>query len=132
MESERLYRGIFYGGGGWNLLASIPTAFLISTLPSMLQIEAPRYPVFIYFNLMTMVLFAFVHFTVARNLGTARPYVKILVWSKMLTVVVFVAGIIFMRMPAALIEFLAPAISIDLILGAIFWRYLVFSAKQTA
>lgn len=132
MESERFYRGVFYAGSGWNFLTSIPTMFLVGTLPAMIQIEAPRYPLFIYFNLMTMFMFGCVQFAVARHLSVARPFVKILVWSKMLTVLTFVAAIVFLAMPANLTRFLAPGMFADLVFGALFWRYLVFSAKEPA
>ncbi len=130
MESERFYRGVFYAGSGWNFLASIPTAFLVGTLPAMIQIEAPHYPVFIYLNLMTVFIFGCMQFAVAKHLSVARPFVKILVWSKLLTVFIFVAAILFLAMPANLTQFLAPGIILDLVFGALYWRYLVFSAKQ--
>lgn len=129
MESEQFYRRVFYAGSGWNFLASIPTAFLVSTLPAAIQIEVPRYPIFIYFNLMTVCMFGCVQFAVARHLSAARPFVKILVWSKMLTVLIFVAAIVFLAMPTSLTGFLAPGMFVDLVFGALFWRYLVFSAK---
>ncbi len=129
MESERLYRGIFYAGSAWNFLASIPTLFLVGSLPSIIGIEAPNYPIFIYFNLMTMSMYGLVQFAVARNLGTSRPYIKILVAAKLLTVLFFVLGLLFLEMPSGLTGFLGPGIVLDLIFGILFWRYLAFSAK---
>ncbi len=130
MESERFYRGVFYAGGGWNFLMSIPMTFLVSSLPAMIQIDAPRYPIFVYFNLMTVCLFGCIQILVARNLSSSRSLVKILVWSKMLTVVVFVAGLFFLAMPPNLTNFLLPGMIIDLIFGVLFWRYLFFSSKS--
>ncbi len=129
MESERIYRGIFYAGGGWNFLASIPTIFLVGTLPGLIDIEAPNYPIFVYFNLMTMSMYGCVQIAVARNLATSRPYIKILVWAKLLTVFFFVFGLLFLSMPPNLSGFLGPGIFLDLIFGLLFWRYLVFSSK---
>jgi len=127
MESERLYRGVFFAGSAWNFIASIPTMFLVGFLPSMIQIEAPRYPIFIYFNLMTMSMYGCIQFVVAKNLNSSRSFVKILFWAKTLTVLTFVAGVVFLDMPPSLISFLAPGIVLDLIFAALFWRYLVFS-----
>lgn len=132
MENERFYRGVFYAGSGWNFLASIPTAFLIGTLPAAIQIEVPHYPIFIYFNLMTVFMFGCMQFAVARHLSVSRPFVKILVWSKMLAVLIFIAAIVFLVMPTNLTGFLAPGIFVDLVFGALFWRYLVFSANKMA
>jgi hypothetical protein len=131
MESENLYRKVFYAGCGWNFLVSIPMVFLVGSLPGMIDIDAPRYPIFIYFNLMTVFLFGCLQFTVARHLETARPYVKILAWSKILLVLVFLASVFFLAMPAALTEFLAPGMVVDLVFGLLFWRYLQFSAVKT-
>jgi hypothetical protein len=132
MESEKLYRRIFYAGCGWNVLVSVPMVFLVESLPDMLHIDAPRYPVFIYFNLMTVFLFGCLQFTVAQHLETARPYVKILAWSKILLVLVFLAAVFLLAMPEALAEFLAPGMAVDLVFGLLFWRYLRFSARKTA
>lgn len=131
MESEQFYRRVLYAGSGWNFLVSIPIVFLVNSLPAMISIEAPRYPVFIYFNLMTVFLFGCVQFVAARHLDTARPFVKILALSKILTVVVFLYAVFFLAMPAPLTEFLAPGIVVDLIFGLLFLRYLQFSARKT-
>jgi hypothetical protein len=132
MESERVYRGIFYAGSGWNFLASIPTLFLVGSLPGLIDIEAPNYPIFVYFNLITMSMYGCVQFAVARHLATSRPYVKILVWAKFLTVLCFIFGLLFLSMPPNLSSFLGPGIFLDLIFGLLFWRYLVFSSKTAA
>lgn len=132
MNNERFYRGVFYTGGAWNFLASIPTFFLVGSLPGIIGIEDPKYPIFIYFNLMTMFLFGLIHFTVVRHLATARPFVKILLWSKILTVLIFLGGILMLSMPSNLISFLAPGITLDLILGFLFWRYLFVTGASKA
>lgn len=129
MENDRFYRAVFYAGGAWNFLASIPTVFLVRSLPTMIQIDAPRYPIFVYFNLMTVCLFGFIQILVARNLRSSRSLVKILIWSKMLTIVVFVGALFFLAMPPNLTNFLLPGMVIDLIFGGLFWRFLFFSAK---
>lgn len=129
MENEGFYKKVFFVGSAWNFLASVPTFFLVGLLPGMIGIEDPKYPIFIYFNLMTMFLFGCVQFTVGRNLATARPYVKILVWSKLLTVLIFLGGLALLSMPVGLVNFFAPGMVLDLILGLLFWRYLMFSAK---
>ncbi|HWP81441.1 MAG TPA: hypothetical protein VNN76_02185 [Bacteroidota bacterium] len=121
MDTERFYRAVYYAGSGWNFLASVPTFFLVGILPAMLQIDPPLYPIFIYFNLMTMFLFGCIQFTVARNLSTSRPYVKILIWSKLLTVGIFMGGFFLLSIPRGLIEFLAPGMFLDLIFGILFW-----------
>jgi hypothetical protein len=130
MESLRLYRGIFYFGAGWNFLASVPTFLLVSSLPSMLQIEPPLYPLFIYFNLMTVFLFGCLHIVVARSMSSSRSLVVVIAWSKFLTALIFVGGLVFLSMPQPLIEFLAPGMALDLLLGAAFWRYLIFSKPE--
>jgi hypothetical protein len=135
MERERFYRAVYYAGSGWNFIASVPTFFLVSVLPAMLQIQEPLYPIFIYFNLMTMFLFGCIQFTVARNLLSSRPFVKILIWSKVLTVLIFVGGLLFLSIPRGLVEFLAPGIFLDLIFGILFWRSLGIiptAARQSA
>ena len=129
MESERFYRGVFYAGSAWNFVASVPTFFLVGSLPGMIEIDPPNFPIFIYFNLMTMFLFGCIQFTVGRNLPGARPFVKILIWSKILTVLIFIAGLILLSMPSGLISFLAPGIVLDLIFGLFFWRYLSIASK---
>lgn len=127
MENERFYRGVFYAGCVWNFLVSLPVMLLVQALPSMLKIEPPRFPIFIYFNLMTVFMFGCVQFVIARNLQTARPYVKILFWSKIFTVLVFIAGLAFLTMPPSLSGFLAPGMVVDFLFALLFWRYLVFS-----
>lgn len=127
MESSLLYQRVFYAGAIWNWAASIPIFFLVQSLPGMLHIEDPRYPIFIYFNLMTVMLFGCVQFTVARNIATTRPFIKILVWSKILTVIVFVGALFLLSTPRGLVEFIGPGMAVDLVFGLLFWRYLWFS-----
>lgn len=129
METERFYRGVFYAGSVWNFLVSLPVMFLVPALPAMLKIDAPRHPIFIYFNLMTVFMFGCLQVVIARNLHTARPYVKILFWSKIFTVLVFVYGLIFLAMPSSLSGFLAPGMAVDFVFALLFWRYLIFSGR---
>ncbi len=130
MERERFYRGVFIAGGTWNLLVAVPTFFLVHRLASMFGLEEPRYPIFIYFNLMTVAMFGFVAFYVARNLATSRGLVKILVYSKLLTFAIFGAAYFALKMPDALINLIGPGMFVDLALGMLYWRYLVLSAPK--
>ncbi len=130
MESERFYRGVFYSGSLWNFVASVPTMFLVDALPDFIGIDPPNHSIFIYFNLMTMFLFGCIQFTVARHLSEARPFVKILLWSKFLTVAVFLGSLVLLPMAAGLIEFFIPGMVIDSVFGILFLRYLFFSAKR--
>ncbi|MEX1138107.1 MAG: hypothetical protein WEB33_11490 [Bacteroidota bacterium] len=130
MESERLYRYVFYSGGIWNFIASVPTMFLVNALPGFIGIDPPNHVIFIYFNLMTMFLFGCIQFIVARHLAESRPFIKILVWSKFLTVAVFLGALAFLPMAPGLTEFLIPGMILDLVFGLLFLRYLFFSAKS--
>jgi hypothetical protein len=130
MESERFYRGVFYSGSIWNFVASIPTMFLVNALPGMIGIEPPNHVIFIYFNLMTMFLFGCIQFTVARHLAEARPYIRILVWSKFLTIAIFLGALAFLPMAQGLTEFFVPGMILDLLFGLLFLRYLFYSAKR--
>lgn len=130
MESERFYRGVFYSGSIWNFVASVPTMFLVNALPGLIGIDPPNHVIFIYFNLMTMFLFGCIQFTVARHLAESRPFVKILVWSKFLTVSVFLGALAFLPMAQGLTEFFTPGMVIDLVFGILFLRYLFYSGKR--
>ncbi|MEX2116657.1 MAG: hypothetical protein WEB37_07210 [Bacteroidota bacterium] len=130
MESERFYRGVFYSGSIWNFIASVPTMFLVNALPDLIGIEPPNHVIFIYFSLMTMFLFGCIQFTIARHLIEARPYIRILVWSKLLTVAIFIGALAFLPMASGLTEFLFPGMIIDLLFGLLFLRYLFYSAKR--
>jgi hypothetical protein len=132
MESQLFYKRVFYAGSAWNWFASIPTFFLVPMLPGLIHIEGPRYPIFIYFNLMTVMLFGCIQFTVARNLASTRPFVKILVWSKILTVIIFAGALVLIPMPSELVGFIGPGMFIDLVFGLLFWRYLKFSESAPA
>jgi len=132
METERFYRIVLYVGAGWNFLVSVPTFFLVNSLPSMIDIEPPKYPIFIYFNLMTVFLFAWIHLLAARSPFESRPLMTILAWSKLLTVIIFAGALLFLSMPAGLIEFFLPGMIIDLILGLLFIRCIVISGRTLA
>jgi hypothetical protein len=121
MERSQLHRRIFIAGGIWNLAMGIPIALLVPWLPGIVKIAPPLYPIFIYFNLMTVTMFGFVALTVARNLATMRPMMLILAWSKFLTAGVFVGAVLWLSMPRELTEFLAGGMAVDLGLGVAYW-----------
>jgi hypothetical protein len=131
MESIKLYRIIFYVGSGWNFIISTMVFLLIGTLPAMLHIDEPRYPIFIYFNLMSIFFFGIIQFHVARNLSSSRGIVKILIWAKLMMAVVFVYAMIIGPFSLELSNFLLPGIIVDTIFGFVFWRYLIFSRQTT-
>lgn len=122
MERSLLHRRILTIGGIWNLAMGVPITLLVPWLPALLKIEEPRYPIFIYFNLMTVTMFGFVALTMSRHLGSMRPLLPVLMWSKILTFGVFVAAVLWLAMPPPLTEFLAGGMVIDLILGLLYWR----------
>ncbi len=122
MDRPVVHRRILFAGGIWNLAMGIPITLLVPWLPQLLKIADPLYPIFIYFNLMTVTMFGFVALTVGRHLATMRPMVMILVWSKLLTAGVFVAAVLWLPMPRELTEFLAGGMAIDFGLGlAYYW-----------
>ncbi|HEX9615316.1 MAG TPA: hypothetical protein VGA55_07400 [Bacteroidota bacterium] len=129
MKTERFFRFIFYTGAAWNFLVSVPLVFLVPFLPSTIQIDPPRYPLFIYFNLMTVFLFAWIHLIVARSPLESRSLVTVLLWSKFLTVLVFAASLLFLPMPAGLVEFFLPGMIIDFIFGLLFVWCLIVSGR---
>lgn len=129
-ETDKLYVRILRVGGVWNWLAALSTFILVPFLPDELNIEPPRYPLFIHFNLMTIVLFGFIHFYVANRLSTMRGMMKILMWSKLLTAGVFAYTATMTDMPGALSEFLAPAMCLDLAFGLVYLRYLFYSRAK--
>jgi hypothetical protein len=122
MDRSRLHRRILVAGGIWNLAMGIPITLLVPWLPALLKIEEPRYPIFIYFNLMTVTMFGFVALTMSRHLAAMRPLLPVLVWSKILTFGVFIAAVLWLPMPGEITEFLAGGMVIDLILGLLYWR----------
>lgn len=131
MENERPYRKVFYAECGRNFLVTLPIVFLVGCLPTMIDTAALRYSVFIYFNLMTMVLLGCLQFTVACHLHTAKPSVKVPAWSTILLVLLFLATVVFLPMPVALREFVLPSMAIGLMVGLLFCRYLHLSAVKT-
>ncbi|MCU0453027.1 MAG: hypothetical protein MUE68_05170 [Bacteroidetes bacterium] len=122
MVRSVLHRRILLAGGIWNLAMGIPITLLVPWLPALLKIEEPRFPIFIYFNLMTVTMFGFVALTMARHLAAMRPLLPVLVWSKVLTFGVFIAAVLWLPMPRELTEFLAGGMVVDLILGLLYWR----------
>jgi hypothetical protein len=122
MERSLLHRRILLAGGIWNLAMGVSITFLVPWLPTILKIEEPRYPIFIYFNLMTVTMFGFVALTMSRHLAAMRPLLPVLVWSKIMTFGVFIAAVLFLPTPPKLSEFLAGGMVIDLILGLLYWR----------
>lgn len=131
MDRSLIHRRILLAGGIWNLAMGIPITLLVPWLPTLLKIEDPRYPIFIYFNLMTVTMFGFVALTMSRHLVAMRPLLPVLVWSKVLTFGVFIAAVLWLPMPGELTEFLAGGMVIDLILGLLYWRIWVESRRPT-
>jgi hypothetical protein len=132
MESDRLYKMLFYIGSGWNFVMSIAMFCLVGSLPSIIGIDPPRYPTFIYFDLMSIFFFGCIQWIIARDLYGHRSFVKMLVWAKLSMGVIFLYSI-FRDSPAKeLVGFLAPGMAIDVIFGLIFWRFLVFGNRKAA
>jgi hypothetical protein len=132
MESDKLYKILFTVGSGWNFVMSIGVFALIGSLPAIIGIEPPRYPIFIYFNLMSIFFFGCIQRIISRNLYGHRSFVKMLVWAKLAMAAVLVYSILRDAPAKELVGFLAPGVVIDVIFGLIFWRFLVFSARKTA
>jgi hypothetical protein len=132
MESDKLYKILFTIGSGWNFVMSIAMFLLIGSLPAMIGIESPRYPIFIQFNLLSIFFFGCIQWTIAHDLYGHRSFVKILVWAKLAMGVVFVYAILHDAPAKQLVGFLAPGMVIDVIFGLIFWRFLVFSGRKVA
>jgi hypothetical protein len=132
MESDKLYKILFTVGSGWNFVMSIGVFALIGSLPAIIGIEPPRYPIFIYFNLMSIFFFGCIQWIISRNLYGHRSFVKMLVWAKLAMAAVLVYSILRDAPAKELVGFLAPGVVIDVIFGLIFWRFLVFSARKTA
>lgn len=124
MDSARFYRWVFFAGAAWNFLIAGMLAVLVRSLPTFLNIEAPRYPLFIHFNLMSIVLFGCMMWIIARDLNNHRSFVKLLVWAKLMMGGVFGISIILDSIPPQLISFLAPGIVVDIMFGVLFWRFL--------
>ena len=127
MESDKFYRFVFYAGSVWNFSVSIGMFALVGSLPSMLRIEPPHYPLFIYLNLMSVFFFGCFQWIVARNLFGHRSVVTLLMWAKFIMGGVFLYSLIFEAPPKELMGFLAPGIVVDFVFGLIFLRFLIYS-----
>lgn len=132
MESDKLYRTVFFVGAGWNFVISIGIFMLIGSLPAIVHIEPPRYPMFIEFNLMSTFFFGVIQLIIARNLYGHRSFVKMLMWAKFVMGFLFVYSILIDAPPKELVGFLAPGMVIDVVFGLIFWRFLVYSRQRSA
>ena len=132
METDKLYRVCFYVGAGWNFVIATTLFVLTGSLHSIIGIEPPLYPIFIYFNLMSIFFFGCIQWIVARDLHGHVSFVKLLVWAKLAMGAVLLYSILFDAPAKALIGFLAPGVAIDVIFGLIFWRFLIFSRKKVA
>ena len=132
MESDKLYKLLFYIGSGWNFVISITLFVLTGSLPSIIGIEPPRYQIFIHFNLMSIFFFGYIQWIIARNLYGHRSFVKMLVWAKLAMGAVLLYSILLGTSPKALIGFLAPGTVVDVIFGLIYWRFLVLSVKKAS
>ena len=132
MESDKVYRTVFYVGTGWNITVAIGMFIMLGSLPTMIHIEPPRYPMFIEFNLMTTFFFGIIQLTIARNLYSYRSFVTILMWAKLVFVFLYCYSIVVDAPPKELVGFLAPGMVIDFLFGLAFWRFLVFSRRRSA
>ncbi len=127
MESDKLYRVLFFAGSGWNFVISAALFVLTGSLPAIIGIDRPRYPIFITFNLVSIFFFGCIQWIVARDLFGHRSIVKVLVWAKLAMGAVIVYSMMFDAPPNALVVFLAPGMVIDVMFGLIYWRFLVYS-----
>ncbi len=132
METDKLYKVLFYIGGGWNFLICTALFVLTGSLPSLIGIEPPRYPIFIHFNLTSIFFFGVMQFIIARHLHEHRNFVKMLMWAKLAMGVVLLYSILIDVPPKELVGFLAPGIVLDVIFGLLFWRFLVFSRARVS
>jgi hypothetical protein len=130
MESDKLYRVLFFIGSGWNFVMSIGAFVLVGSLPAMIGIAPPLYPIFIYFNLMSVFFFGCMQWIIARNLRSYRSIVKMLVWAKLAMAAVLLYSILHDAPAKELVGFLAPGVVVDVIFGLIFWRFLVYSGPR--
>ncbi|GEM_PF-1307792 len=132
METDRLYRVLFYVGSGWNFAIAITLFVLTGSLPSIIGIEPPRYPIFIHFNLTSIFFFGCIQWIIARDLHGHRSFVKLLMWAKLAMGAVFFYSILLDAPAKALMGFLAPGVALDVIFGLIYWRFLIFSRPKVA
>ena len=105
---------------------------LTGSLPSIIGIEPPRYPIFIHLNLMSIFFFGCIQWIIARDLHGHRSFVKLLVWAKLAMGAVFLYSILLDAPPKALMGFLGPGVALDVMFGLIFWRFLIFSRPKAA
>ena len=131
MENDKLYRGLFYFGSAWNFALTATLFILTGSLPSIIGIEPPRYPIFIYFNLTSIFFFGCMQWIIARDLYGHRSFVKMLMWAKLAMGLVFVYSMVHDPLAKQLIGFLAPGIGLDVVFGLCFWRFLVFSRPRS-
>jgi hypothetical protein len=96
METDRLYRVLFYAGSGWNFAIASILFLLTGSLPSIIGIEPPRYPIFIHFDLTSIFFFGCIQWIIARDLHRHRSFVKLLVWAKLAMGAVFFYSIQFL------------------------------------
>ncbi|MGA3244661.1 MAG: hypothetical protein ABSE41_08600 [Bacteroidota bacterium] len=130
METDKLYKALFYVGAGWNFLIAAALFVLTGSLPSIIGIEPPRYPIFIQFNLTSIFFFGIMQLIIARDLHGHRSFVKMLMWAKLAMGFVLLYSILVDAPAKALVGFLAPGIVLDVIFGLVFWRFLVFSRAK--
>lgn len=130
MESDKVYRIIFYLGAGCNFSAAVSVLLLMDSLPRIIGIEPPRYSILIYFNLMSIFFFGCMQWTIARNLRLNRSMVKILMWAKFAMAIVFLYAHIVDPPVKELALFLVPLVSMDFLFGLAFWRFLVYSRAR--
>jgi len=130
MENDKLYRILFFIGSAWNFAVAISLFILIGSLPTLINIEPPKYNLFIYFNLMTIFIFGCMQWSVAKDLYKNRNMVVILMWAKFALIIIFLYALIFDTPVKELSAFLAPGMVIDLLFGLIFWRFLIYSRAQ--
>lgn len=130
METDKLYRAMFYVGAGWNFLIAGALFVLTGSLPSIIGIEPPRYPIFIHFNLTSIFFFGIMQVIIARHLYDHRHFVKMLMWAKLAMGAVLLYSILVDAPAKELVGFLAPGIAIDVLFGILFWRFLVFSRAK--
>lgn len=130
METDRLYRVLFYVGSGWNIAIAATLFVLTGSLPSIIGIEPPRYPIFIYYNLMSIFFFGCIQWVIARDPRRHRSLVKLLMWAKLAMGGVLLYSILVNAPAKGLIGFLAPGVVLDVIFGLIFWRFLIFSRPK--
>lgn len=132
MESDKFYKIVFTAGSVWNFAMSIGVFALIGSLPAMVGIEPPRYPIFIYFNLMSVFFFGCIQWIISRDLYGHRSFVRMLVWAKLAMAAVLVYSVLHDAPAKELVGFLAPGVVVDVLFGLMFWRFLVFSGRKAA